>query len=155
MPLTSPSVVLFGDTDLNPLDLGRVSSKGGSTNDKLSSGLSTGASYKDFQQFYGGAGNDTFILKAKDFGGATQYGVSKYITDFQGAGGHSATSNDFLGLSGFGAGSSLSLVDSKPGTGANVILTYEITDGVSGATFKILVNSVNGQELGAGDYAFY
>lgn len=135
---------------------------GGSGNDKLQGNAA-------FNQMYGGEGNDTFILTAKAaYGtngtspGAVQ-GESNvftdqfaYITDFGGAGGYSASNNDFLAFSGFGKASTLTLVSTHDsGTPGAVLLQYSLTDSNTGAVFNILINSVNGKTLGAGDFAFY
>ena len=135
---------------------------GGSGNDRLQGNAA-------FNQMYGGAGNDTFILSAKAaYGsdgrspGAVQGETNvftdqfAYLTDFHGAGGRVAGENDFIAFSGFGAASTLTLVDNSPSpTSGGRLLQYTLTDSNSGATFNILVNSVNGQTLSAGDFAFY
>lgn len=133
---------------------------GGSGNDRLQGNAA-------FNQFYGGAGNDTFILssKAAYTGGGTgaPQGESNvfanqfaYLTDFGGAGGFAASNNDFLAFSGFGAGSTLTLVDNSPSPTAGArLLQYTLTDSATGAQFNVLINSVNGKELTTADYAFY
>ena len=68
-------------------------------NDQLQGG--SGIDY-----YYGAGGNDTFKLTAKDFD-TTSGDCQKFIYDFGGAGGWSASNNDFLNLSGFGAGAKL------------------------------------------------
>jgi hypothetical protein len=149
---------VFGDQDLTPNAIGKVSDDGRGANDKLQSGFANGSAYKDYQQFHGGDGSDTFILRAKDFGGATAYGgISKYITDFQGAGGYSATNNDFLAFNGFGAGSTLTYETSRaPASGGpDSIDVYKIHSTATGQDYEILIHSLNGKHLGTGDYAFY
>ncbi len=128
---------------------------GGAGNDRLEG-------HSAFTQYYGGAGSDTFILGAK-FADLAHQGASTvfadqfaYVADFQGAGGWSATNNDFLALSGFGAGSHLDLVHTgvSGSTGATLYY-YTITDGVTGHVVNFEINSTNGHALAAGDYAFY
>lgn len=133
----------------------RLSTSGGSGKDTLEG-------HAAFNQYYGGEGSDTFILSAK-FSAQAHQGASTafadqyaYIADFQGAGGYSATNNDFLAFSGFGAGTHLDLVHTGvSGTPGAALYYYTITDGVTGAVVNFEINSVNGRALGAGDYAFY
>ncbi len=117
-----------------------------------------------FNQYYGGAGNDTFIIshtmavKANaHVGASTKFSDQlAYIADFGGAGGWSATNNDFVALTGFSAGSTLTLVgDRASGTTGAHLYQYAVTDAATGDVFNILINSVNGKALGKGDYAFY
>ncbi len=127
-----------------------------------SAGKDTLEGHSSFNQYYGGDGSDTFILGAK-FAATAHQGASTtfadqfaYIADFQGAGGYSATNNDFLALSGFGSGSHIDLVHTgTSGTAGAMLYYYTITDGVSGAVVNFEINSTNGHALGAGDYAFY
>ncbi|MEH3038225.1 MAG: hypothetical protein PGN23_17290 [Sphingomonas adhaesiva] len=130
---------------------------GGAGNDRLE-GHAANNSY------YGGAGNDTFIISGKfaESSGAHE-GASRafgdqfaFVTDFGGAGGWSASNNDFIALIGWGAGSTLTL-NGPAGDGANgaKVYYYTITDGVTGNVFNMEINSLNGKELGKGDYAFY
>jgi len=115
-----------------------------------------------FNQYYGGAGSDTFVISAK-FSDQAHQGVSlafadqyAYVADFQGAGGWSATNNDFLAFSGFGAGSHIDLTHTgASGTSGATLYYYTITDGVSGAVVNFVINSLNGNALTASDYAFY
>ena len=118
-----------------------------------------------FNQYYGSAGNDTFIISAKTTNLAHE-GASKtftdqafYATDFGGAGGYSSSNNDFLAFSGFGVGSHIDLVSSKANGSVNapaaLLLYYTITDGVTGDVHNFMVNSTNGHLLAKGDYNFY
>lgn len=157
-PPSSSGGIIFGDQDLTPNTISKVSDNGHGLNDKLQSGYANGAAYKDYQQFHGGDGSDTFILRAKDFGGETAYGgISKYITDFQGAGGYSPTNNDFLALNGFGSGSTLTYETSRaPASGGpDSIDVYKIHSASTGQDYEILVHSLNGKHLAASDFAFY
>lgn len=143
---------------------GIVQGNGGST-DKIAgtSGNDRLEGHAAFNQYYGGAGNDTFIISYSQAiaAGAHQGESTKladqfaYITDFQGAGGWSATNNDFVAFSGFGAGATLSVTHEgiSGNTGAKIYY-YAVTT-AAGETFNIEINSLNGKALGAGDYAFY
>jgi serralysin len=124
---------------------------GGSGNDTLQGGAG-------FDAYYGGAGNDTFILKESDFVQAS--GVQAVIYDFGGAGGWSATNNDFLALEGFGAGSTITLdhvgtPDAATAAEGATLLYYDIHAANNGQTYEILVKSMDGHNLAAGDYNFY
>lgn len=152
--------ITYGTTDITPNDASSVSGTGG--NDRLQSGGADGSSYTNHQDFFGGEGSDTFILRAKDFDGTPT--VSSYVEDFSGAAGsssanYSETTNDFLAFSGFGTGATLTLVETREGTVANStddkIFTYHILDASGSVVGAFNVQSLNGQTLGAGDYAFY
>lgn len=131
---------------------------GGSGNDKLEG-------HADFNQYYGGAGNDTFILAAK-FGQTTDAPTTvfadqaAYITDFQNASGGTNPANapgdhDFIALTGFGEGSSVHLDHvGTSGTNGATLYYYNIYDTHTGNYYNFLVNSLNGKALGAGDFAF-
>lgn len=122
--------------------------------------------HADFNQYYGGAGNDAFIMTAK-FGQVTQepskdYGtLAAYITDFHGAGGPGTGEQDFVKFSGFTGvtTSDLKLIGSMENHTANapdaVIYYYSVYDAAKEGYFNIAVNSVNGQKLAAGDFNFY
>ena len=133
----------------------RMSTSGGSGKDTLQG-------HSGHDKYYGGDGSDTFILSAKSAALGHQ-GASlgfddqfAYMADFQGAGSYSATNNDFLAFSGFGAGSHIDLVHTgTSGSVGAVLYYYTITDGVSGAVVNFAINSTNGHALSAGDYAFY
>jgi hypothetical protein len=97
----------------------------------------------------GGDGNDAFIIKAKDL----DAGAHDTIYDFGGAGGWIAGNNDFLALTGFGAGSSItSVVDS---TKVDGLAYYTVHSTTFNEDFVISIASTNGQHLAAGDFAFY
>ena len=125
---------------------------GGSGNDKLQG-------QDAFNQYYGGAGNDTFILAAKfaNSAGAHQ-GQSTafadqfaYITDFQGAG---QVGGDFIALSGFKAGT-LQLEHTGVSNTAGAALDYYSVQDLNGHTLNFEINSLSGKALGAGDFNFY
>lgn len=134
---------------------------GGAGNDKLEG-------HAEYNQYYGGAGNDTFILAAK-FGQTTDApstvfaDQASYITDFQGANGTGSTNpangtgdHDFIALTGFGEGSTLTLDHiGKSGTSGATLYYYNIFDTHTGKYYNFEINSLNGKGLGAGDYAFY
>ena len=112
--------------------------------------------------FYGSAGNDTFIITADSLasssigtdGGPTQ-GV---IFDFQGAGAWSSTSNDFLALTGFGAGSTLTFLHYGGNADGSQNIHeqfYIVHSTAADANYILFINSVNGAQLAAGDYNFY
>lgn len=95
------------------------------------------------------SGKDTFVVSLK----ALQAGAEVTIYDFGGAGGYNALDNDFLALTGFSAGSSItSVVDS---TAAPDLAYYTIHDAASAADYLIAIRSTNGNHLGAGDFNFY
>lgn len=112
----------------------------------------------------GGAGSDNFVFSKSTMAnwgapyvpGALVPGpfpAIDVIGDFQNAGvAWSATDNDIITLTGFGAGSTLSKIQTSvhnPNLGY-----YQIIDGVDGTTYRFGVVSVNGSDLIAGDYAF-
>ncbi len=152
--------ITYGTTDITPNDGSTVAGTRG--NDRLQSGGADGSANTGYQRFFGGEGNDTFILRAKDFDGSTT--VSKYVADFSGAAGsgpanYSPSTNDFLAFSGFGSGATLALVETRDGTvpssTTDKIFTYHILDASGAVVGAFNVQSLNGQTLGAGDYAFY
>lgn len=138
---------------------GIVHGTGGAV-DKLAGGAGKDIlqGHASFNQYYGGAGDDTFVISSK-FG--TKTGAASkdfadqahHITDFAGAG---VQGGDFVAFSGFGAGSSLTLTHTgTSGTSGATLYYYAITDGVTGDVTNVLINSLSGKALGAGDYAFY
>lgn len=151
--------LFYGNTDATPSTSETVS--GLARNDSIVTGLSNGASDTEYQRLYGGAGQDTFAFRARDFAvdDTNPNVVNKFIADFEGAKGIAAggsNGGDFLSLRQFGAGAQLELQDrsfagSKEGA---VVYTYHI---VSGDELLGVFNiqSLNGQVLGTGDYSFY
>ncbi len=133
------------DTDGN----GKVSGKAG--NDKIVIPHAEGTAYA-----YGGAGNDTFMFKASSFQASdAQDDIAVKIHDFGGAGGWSATNNDFLHFSGFGAGSSLTLDRQGAVEGNGTLYYYTLHDTATNLDYHIVIKSLNGKALGQGDYNFY
>lgn len=111
--------------------------------------------------YYGAAGNDTFKITQNSLehaSGPTEGGpADAVIFDFQGAGGWSKTSNDFLSLGGFGAGSTLTFLRYGD-SGGSVDPTeqyYVVHAATTGDNYLIFIHSVDGALLGAGDYQFY
>lgn len=143
---------------------GIVQGDGGSV-DKIAgtSGNDRLQGHAAFNQYYGGAGNDTFII-SYDWavksgaveGASTNFNDQfAYITDFGGAGGWAATSNDFVAFTGFGAGATLDFVSSRDsGTAGAKLVQYNVTT-ATGEVYNVLINSLNGKVLAQGDYAFY
>jgi hypothetical protein len=112
-----------------------------------------------FNQYYGGAGDDTFKLVAKfanlegtHQGQSTAYADQfAYITDFQGAG---VSGGDFVNFTGFNA-ATLQLQHTGATSASGATLYYYSVDDAAGHTFNFIVNSLNGQALGQGDFGFY
>ncbi|TVV69971.1 hypothetical protein [Sphingomonas solaris] len=143
----------------SPDQYGIIQGNGGAV-DKLAGSSSNDMlqGHAAFNQYYGGAGDDTFKLVAK-FANAegTHQGVSTvfadqfaYITDFQGAG---VSGGDFVNFTGFDA-SSLELTKVGGTNASGTMYYYNVTD-LQGHVFNFQVNSVNGAALGAGDFGFY
>ena len=112
--------------------------------------------------YYGGAGNDTFIIKASDLhnGPSSVSGVhaTDVIFDFGGAGGWSSTNNDFIALTGFGKGSTVSFDHfggNANGTTNTSLQYYTVHDTATNTDATIMVHSLNSQLLAKGDFAFY
>lgn len=141
---------------------GTIQGNGGAV-DKISGDGTNDAlqGHADFNQLYGGGGSDTFILANKFSAGAHEGASTNfadtwvYITDFQGAGGYSATNNDFVAFTGYSAGSFLTLLKTVAGAGTDAYFNYSITDAATGVVKNLLVHSLNGQALADGDYAFF
>jgi hypothetical protein len=115
-----------------------------------------------FNQYYGGGGNDAFMINAKF---AVQSGAHEgqsldfgdqfaYITDFGGAGGWSASNNDFIKFVGFDS-STLTLEHVGASATPGAALYYYSVATTGGDVFNFVVNSLNGKQLGAGDFNFY
>lgn len=146
---------------------GTIQGNGGAV-DKMAgaAGNDTLLGHAAFNQYYGGEGSDTFIVSAafalegKD-GASKAYGDQfAFITDFQGAGGYSATNNDFVAFTGFGANAVLTEVGTGASGTSSVAKLYYYTiswtdsSNISHVT-NIALNSVNGEKLSSNDYAFY
>lgn len=148
---------------------GKIQGNGGAV-DKMAgdSGSNQLQGHADFNQYFGGAGNDTFVLAAK-FGQTTHEAsrdfsdIATYITDFHGADGNVANSgnfgeHDFINLSGFGAGSTVELVgdpSTQVNSGTAMLYHYTVFDTHTGDHYNFMVNSLNGQALGQHDFNFY
>ena len=112
--------------------------------------------------YFGGAGSDSFVLKAKALAnstglGAGNSGADVAIQDFEGAGGWSATGNDFIAFTGFGAGSTLTF-DHFGQTGPSTDPTlqfYTLHDTTSGNDYSVFIHSLDGAKIALGDFAFY
>lgn len=101
---------------------------------------------------YGGAGNDTFVISLKDL----EAGATNYIQDFAGAGGYNAGANDFLALTGFSAGSTMTATTiHAPDAHGYVLITYTLHDAATNADYTFLLNSLSTKVLGAGDFQWY
>jgi len=109
--------------------------------------------------YYGGAGNDAFVISANSMAAssATSNGIAAQavVYDFGGAGGWSATNNDFMAFTGFGVGSTLTLTKDVALSDGTLGLTYDIHSATTGQDYTIFIHSVDGKVLGAGDYNFY
>jgi VCBS repeat-containing protein len=121
-------------------------------NDTISGGggddLITGGTGAD--QMYGASGNDSFVWLRSDVLN-TAVGTTDTVYDFAGAGDGRA-SGDFLVFRGFSPGSSFTF-DAVASFNANLFY-YVLTDALTGASQFIAVQSLNGQQLIAGDYLF-
>lgn len=128
--------------------------QGGNVADIITGG--TGA-----DRVYGGAGSDTFVFNAGDLvsslGQGNGYnGLVDYIVDFQGAGisnhASGATGDqDLIQFYGFGAGSTLDFVKD---VNANMAYYYVNDPTDPSHNGYLLLGSVNGAHLVAGDYQF-
>jgi len=113
--------------------------------------------------FFGGAGNDTFKITAASLAhssSAMDNGIqaNDVIYDFSGAGGWAASNNDFLALTGFGAGSTLTFNHyghNADTTENSQLQYYTLHDTTTGNDYTIFIKSLNSKLLVTGDYAFY
>jgi Ca2+-binding RTX toxin-like protein len=111
---------------------------------------------------YGSTGNDAFVIRLSDFdaslNSASSFGgrSQDLVYDFGGAGGWSATNNDFISLLGFGAGSTMSFA--KYGSATDHTLQYyTIHSTTTGLDYTVFIHSLNGNLLSkaTGDLNFY
>jgi len=119
------------------------------------------------ETYYGGAGNDSFVISLKSLQAPATDGLTYHdtikadaaILDFGGAGGWSATNNDFLALTGFSAGSTFTFAKyGVHGSGVDVTSQfYTIHDAATNHDFTIFIHSTDGKLLskGTGDVNFY
>lgn len=139
---------------------GNIQGNGGAV-DKLA-GSSSGdilQGHAAFNQYYGGAGNDTFklvdsfaVASGAHEGASTAFGDQfAYISDFEGAG---KAGGDFIALVGFDSTSLTLTHTGASGTPGASLYYYSVSD-FSGHTFNFAVNSLDGNALGHGDFNFY
>ncbi|MEH3037308.1 MAG: hypothetical protein PGN23_12610 [Sphingomonas adhaesiva] len=113
----------------------------------------------EFNQYYGGAGNDTFKIMAHvaqsqgtHVGQSTLFADQfAYITDFQGAG---VAGGDFVAFDGFDGNTLTMEHKGVSGTSGATLYYYSVED-FQGHTYNFIINSLNGKELGKGDFGFY
>ena len=126
---------------------------GGAGNDLINGGggadLISGGTGND--TLSGGAGADSFIWAAADVINAPA-GTQDALLDFEGAG-DGAASGDLLIFNGLSAGSTLTLT-SHSAVDPH-LYTYTLTNFATGCTEAIVIYSVNGQALTAGDFLFH
>jgi len=130
--------------------------------DKLAGGPGTDRleGHAAFNQYWGGGGNDTFIIADKfAVAGGAHDGPStvfenqtSYITDFHGAG-TSTGEQDFIALQDYLPGTLQLDHTGTSGTPGAVLYYYTVNDG-EGNIHNLIVNSLNGNPLGQGDFAF-
>ncbi|MFC7478312.1 hypothetical protein ACFQS7_28515 [Dankookia sp. GCM10030260] len=105
----------------------------------------------------GGAGNDSFYFKFGDLDAWVPTTGGDTIRDFGGAGGWSASNNDFISFNGFGTiGTGAHLDFFATSSYVPTLQYYKVfADAAHGGGFSWLaVNSLNGAHLATGDYAF-
>lgn len=125
---------------------------GGSGNDKLQG-------QAEQNLYFGGGGNDTFIISANfansagaHQGQSTSFGDQfAVIYDFEGAG---VNGGDFISLTGFKAGTLNLEHTGTSGTSGATLYYYSVED-MNGNVFNFMINSLTGNQLGAGDFNFY
>ncbi len=126
---------------------------GGAGNDLINGGggadLIAGGTGND--ALTGGAGADSFIWAAADVINAPA-GTQDTILDFEGAG-DGATSGDLLIFNGLSAGSTLTLTSHS--TVDPHLYTYTLTNFATGCAEAIVIHSVDGRALTAGDFLFH
>jgi hypothetical protein len=131
--------------------------------DRIAGGSDGGAlsSTAGNAQFQGGAGQDAFIIQAgalaQSCGLTNGIDADTVIFGFSNAGVWSATNNDFVSFTGFGAGSTLTFDHyGKPGGVTDTTLQfYTVHDTTSGNDYTIYIRSLNGNQLATGDYHFF
>ena len=130
--------------------------------DKLAGGAGTDRleGHATFNQYYGDGGNDTFILADKfavaggaHNGQSTVFGdQTTYITDFHGAG-TSTGEQDFVAFQDYVPGT-LQLDHTGTSGTPGAVLYYYTVDDIHGNTNNLIINSLNGNALAQGDFAF-
>jgi hypothetical protein len=110
--------------------------------------------------FQGGAGQDSFIIQAgalaQSSGLTNGIDADAVIFGFANAGGWAASNNDFVALTGFGAGSTMTFAHYGHVGGADdhTLQFYTVHDAASGADYALFIRSLDGQLLAAGDFNF-
>lgn len=133
---------------------------GGAGSDRIDAGagndLIRGGAGADFM--LGGAGNDTFLFAPADMTMVRGAPVDT-IYDFHGAGGYSATENDFIAFTGFSAAATV--VFDGASTVASGLEYYHVQDAGQSYYFAVhFVDPVRAPAPGAGtlakgDFQFY
>lgn len=111
--------------------------------------------------YFGGAGNDTFIIADKfAVAGGDVNKVStvfldqtSYVNDFHGAG-TSTGEQDFIAFQDYLPGSLTLNHTGVSGSGGDAVLYYYSVQDVQGNTHNVIVNSLNGNPLSQGDFNF-
>jgi hypothetical protein len=121
----------------------------GAGDDCLRGGRAAGADIIDggrgADRVAGGLGDDAFVFSKASLGAKTADGGYDRIKDFEGAG---VSGGDLVQFNGFSSAATLSYVSD----GAFGLQRYDVTDGAF--TTTLLVRSLNGAHLAAGDYVF-
>ncbi|MBR1092291.1 hypothetical protein JQ621_33010 [Bradyrhizobium manausense] len=163
-PIVPSSVTINGGPAAQSLTgtPGNDTIHGGGGNDALhgAAGNDTLDGGTGVNSLYGGAGSDHFVIKASDLlanANAGITGTQDAIYDFSNAGHWSATDNDFVALSGFGAGSTMTFAHYAGNGSDPTAQYYTIHDTTSGNDYTIYIHSLDGQQLSkaAGDFQFY
>jgi len=159
---------IVGGTGIDLLNGGAGDDKlySGGGNDSLSGGAGNDTLWggAGIDRMAGGTGNDTFLIKSADLDASLSGSVTqKLIVDFQGAATWVAGNNDLLLLTGFGAGSTLTVTGTSahyvaPSSSPDAVLYYyDLHDAATGNDYTIGIVSLNGHTLSAasGDIKWY
>lgn len=115
-----------------------------------------------FNQYWGGGGNDTFIIADKfaNAGGAHNgpstvfENQTSYITDFHGASTpHGTAEHDFIVFQDYVPGS-LTLDHTGTSGTPGAVMYYYTVDDAQGNVHNLIINSLDGNPLGAGDFLY-
>jgi hypothetical protein len=110
--------------------------------------------------FQGGAGQDGFIIQAgalaQSSGLTNGVAADAVIYGFANAGHWTASNNDFVALTGFGAGSKMTFAHYGHVNGADdhTLQFYTVHDTATIHDYTLFVRSLDGQLLAAGDFNF-
>jgi len=119
------------------------------------------------ETYFGGAGNDSFVISLASLQAAATDGktyndtikADAAILDFGGAGGWSATNNDFLALTGFSSGSTFTFAKYGVHNGSTDLTAqfYTIHDAATNHDYTIYIHSTDSKQLAkaTGDVNFY